>query len=247
MALERIPVTPASVYGKDWTDRLRELPDVSPLQGLRARPGDAVLVVGAHPDDETFGAGATIAALARSGVRVHGLCMSAGEAALDHLGRTLGDLAGRRRREYAEACHTLGMASSTTVGLPDGRLDAFGTRLQAAVADVSERLGADCLLAVWWDDPHPDHRAVGRACLDAGASTGRPVFGYPVWAQHWTAPEAVFGERHPQRMRIGPHAEELRRRAVDCYRSQTEPLHPDLQPVMPPEIVRWRPELVLAP
>jgi LmbE family N-acetylglucosaminyl deacetylase len=149
MAVERIPVTPASVYGKDWTDRLRELPDVSPQQGLQVGPGDAVAVVGAHPDDETFGAGATVAALARSGVRVHGLCMSAGEAALHDLGRPLGDLAERRRREYAEACRALGMASSITVGLPDGRLEACSRRIHTAVVDLAERLGAACLLTVW--------------------------------------------------------------------------------------------------
>jgi hypothetical protein len=71
--------------------------------------------------------------------------------------------------------------------------------------------------------------------------------GTPVWAQHWTAPEPVFRERLAQRMRIGLHAEKLRRRAVDCYRSQTEPLQPDLEPVIPPEIAQWRPELVLGP
>jgi LmbE family N-acetylglucosaminyl deacetylase len=102
------------------------------------------------------------------------------------------------------------------------------------------------LLTVWWADPHPDHRAVGRASIAAGALTGCPVTGYPVWAQHWSDPAQAVSAGRVQPIRTGIPAEAARQRAVDCYRSQTEPLQPDLEAVLPPAVVRWRPEVVLA-
>lgn len=246
MAAERLQVTPAPVYGKEWTDVLAGKPEVTAEQGLHVRPGDVVLVVGAHPDDETLGVGGTIASLTAAGIRVHALSMTTGEAALDHLGRTVEGLAARRAREYSEACQALGVLSSKIAGLPDGRLSSYAAELTSLVVDQSERVGADHVLTVWWDDPHPDHRAVGRASVAAGALTGRPVTGYPIWAQHWSDPRlaASAGWVHP--VRNNAAAEAARQRAVDCYRSQTEPLQPDLEAVLPPAVVLWRPEIVLA-
>jgi LmbE family N-acetylglucosaminyl deacetylase len=245
MAADRIPVTPAPLYGKEWTHLLLKRPEVTAERGLRVGPGDVVLVVGAHPDDETFGVGGTIASLAAAGVRVHALSMTAGEAALDHLGRTIEGLGARRAREYTEACRALGVASSMIAGLPDGRLSSYSAELTSLVVDGCERVGADHVLTVWWDDPHPDHRAVGRASVAAGTMTARPVSGYPIWAQHWSEPDGVVSSR-VQPVHTGAAAEVARQRAVDCYRSQTEPLQPDLEAVLPPAVVRWRPEMVLA-
>jgi LmbE family N-acetylglucosaminyl deacetylase len=245
MAVNRIRVTPAPVYGKEWTDLLVGVPEVTAEQGLHVGRGDVVLVVGAHPDDETFGVGGAIASLAAAGVRVHALSMTTGEAALGHLARTIADLGFRRAGEYAEACKTLGVVSSMIAGLPDGRLSSYAAELTSLVVDVSERVGADHVLTVWWDDPHPDHRAVGRASVAAGTMTGRPVSGYPIWAQHWSDPERVVSGR-VQPVHTDAAAEAARQRAVSCYRSQTEPLQPDLEAVLPPAMVHWRPEMVLA-
>jgi LmbE family N-acetylglucosaminyl deacetylase len=242
----RITVTPPAVYAKEWKDLLRAVPYVGPEQGLDVSGGDVVLVVGAHPDDETFGVGGTIASLARSGVRVHALSMTAGESALDHLGRTVAGLGDRRTREYSEACTALGVTSSLIVGLPDGRLSAHAAELTSLIADVSDRVGADRVLAVWWGDPHPDHRAVGQASIEACVLTGRPVTGYPIWAQHWCDPGQVVGAGLIRPVRNDVSAESARQRAVDCYRSQTEPLQPDLEAVLPRAVVEWRPEILLA-
>jgi LmbE family N-acetylglucosaminyl deacetylase len=246
MPTQRIAVTPDSAYTGAWTQLVRTLPDAPPERALGVGPGDVVLVIGAHPDDETLGAGASIAALSRAGVRVHALSMSSGEAALDHVGRSPDGLAACRAREYAAACAALGVVRASIAGLPDGHLAEHAPRLVSVILEASDRVGADCLLTVWWDDPHPDHQAVGRATLAAGAATGRPVAGYPVWAQHWSDPGRALHGARVQPMRVDPFAERARTEAVACYRSQTEPLDDDLLPVVPREVVGWRPEMVLA-
>ena len=246
MAVDRIRVTPGPVYGKEWADLLLGVPEVTAADGLRVGPGDVVLAVGAHPDDETFGIGGTIASLAADGVRVHALSMTTGEAALDHLGRTIEALGARRAAEYTEACEALGVVSCAIVGLPDGRLSSYPAELTSLVVDGARRVGADHVLTVWWDDPHPDHRAVGRASLAAGKLTGRPVSGYPIWAQHWSDPGRVVSSSRIQPVHNDVAAEAARQCAVDCYRSQTEPLQPDLEAVLPLAVVQWRPEMVLA-
>jgi hypothetical protein len=95
MPAQRIAVTPGSAYAGAWAQLVRTLQYVRPERALDVGRGDIVLVIGAHPDDETFGAGAGVASLTRAGVRVHALSMSAGEAALDHVGRKPEGLAGQ--------------------------------------------------------------------------------------------------------------------------------------------------------
>ena len=94
----------------------------NPLTGLDVAPGDRVLFVGAHPDDETYGAGATLAALARLGVSTHVVSLSSGEAAFDHVGVAVPDLGERRRAEFDAACGELGVVTSSVLDLPDGGL-----------------------------------------------------------------------------------------------------------------------------
>jgi hypothetical protein len=57
MPAQRIAVTPGSAYAGAWAQLVRTLPYVRPERALDVGPGDVVLVIGAHPDDETFGAG----------------------------------------------------------------------------------------------------------------------------------------------------------------------------------------------
>jgi LmbE family N-acetylglucosaminyl deacetylase len=78
----------------------------------------------AHPDDETFGPGGTIARYAREGVRVSVIIATSGQA-----GRAAGlaatpDELGRIREEEAlAAARFLGVADVHLFGYTDGKLD----------------------------------------------------------------------------------------------------------------------------
>jgi N-acetylglucosamine malate deacetylase 2 len=95
------------------------------------RPGHAlpawrsVLVVVAHPDDETFGLGAVIDAMASAGSAVHVLCFTRGEAST--LNECNADLSAARAEELRQASAELAVASVTLLDYPDGGLAAVPT------------------------------------------------------------------------------------------------------------------------
>ncbi|MDN5798035.1 MAG: PIG-L family deacetylase [Intrasporangium sp.] len=145
----------------------------------------SVLAVVAHPDDESFGLGAVLDALARSGSSVSVLCFTHGEAST--VRGVSGDLATVRAAELQAAAAVLGVASAQLRDHPDGSLDAV--QRQTLVEDVSQVATAAgaCGLVVF--DPngitgHPDHVAATTAALEAADTLGLPVLG-------WTLPHAV--------------------------------------------------------
>ena len=83
-----------------------------------------VLVVFAHPDDESLTCGGTIARLADAGVKVVLLCASRGErgSISDPSLVPDGDLAGVRTRELRDAAAILGISNVIVLDHRDGNL-----------------------------------------------------------------------------------------------------------------------------
>lgn len=139
---------------------------------------DHLVIVSAHPDDETFGLGALVSAFVAAGTRVSLVCLTCGE------GSTLGascDLADRRTRELGCAAQVLGISQVTIHHHPDGALDTVD--LERLVADVLAVAGdADGVLT--FDDGgitgHPDHQRATDAALAAGRQLGIPVLAWAI-------------------------------------------------------------------
>ena len=151
-----------------------------------------LLAVFAHPDDETFRCGGTLALLAARGVRVCLLTATRGEAG------SVGDpplclveeLAARREQELHCACRALGIELPRFLNYPDGRLaeaepDEVVERIVRAVRELRPRLmltfGPDGLSG------HPDHVAIGRLAAEAFLRAGDPA-AYPEHVEHGLAP-----------------------------------------------------------
>ena len=138
-----------------------------------------MLAVVAHPDDESFGLGAVLAAFVHTGARAAVLCLTRGEASTVH--GVEGDLHRLRARELATAAATLGVATSTLLGYPDGALSGVcRSRLVGDVGDAVRDTGTDGLLVF---DPsgvtgHPDHAAATAAALAAADVLDLPVLGW---------------------------------------------------------------------
>ena len=129
--------------------------------------------MGAHPDDAEFFAGGTLAALAQRGARVSLVVCSDGSRG----GRGLADAARVRRGEQERAARILGIAEVSHLDLEDGGLEA-APDLRAALVRAIRRLRPEVVLGhdprTFWapagdrvDLGHSDHRAAGRALLDA--------------------------------------------------------------------------------
>ncbi len=157
------------------------------------RPGRAlpawssVLVVIAHPDDESFGLGAVIDRLAGSGVAAHILCYTRGEAST--LNETGADLRRAREAELHQASAELGAATVTLLDYPDGQLGSIPpAELAAHATRLATRYRADGVLV--FDDTgvtgHPDHQAATRVAVLAAVAAGLPVLA-------WTLPAAIAG------------------------------------------------------
>lgn len=236
-----VRVTPEPVHATAWTLRLLDTPPVLPSDAVDVRRGQTLLVVVAHPDDETLALGATLAELVASGVRVHVVALTAGEAALEHVGEHLPDLAAHRRAELDRAGSALGLTGCTTLGLPDSRLAEHREHVEAAVRSAVEQHRPDRVATLWREDPHPDHRAVSEA-VHAVCDPGT-VAEFLLWTVHWTDPDSVTGPVAP--VATGPAARTARRAALREYRTQVEPLLPHLEPVLPPAVVAWPHECVV--
>lgn len=189
-----------------------------------------VVVVAAHPDDETLGAGGVLQAMHGTGADITLVVATDGEAAYRGLGTAARrDLARTRRAELLAALQAQGLAGVPVrwLGLPDSglteHLDALGHALGPLLAD------ADAYLAPWSGDPHPDHRAAGLAAAAAAPVTAHG-WSYPIWMWAWTSPDdpAVPWQR-AYVIPLDAAARAARRAAVACFVSQIGP-GPDRSP-----------------
>lgn len=193
----------------------------------------SLTVVGAHPDDETLGLGATIAQLVAAGIAVRVVSVSDGGAA--HPAASVSErvrLEGVRRDELLNAAAILGVAAPLTLGLPDGRLAEHEDHLAGLLGEILQDCApASWCAATWRGDGHPDHEAVGRAAATACQRAGRTLLEYPVWMWHWAVPgdpdvpwDRAFS------VPVEQWAVERKSQAAQCFPSQFD--GPD--PVLPP-------------
>ncbi|MEO6886711.1 MAG: PIG-L family deacetylase, partial [Jatrophihabitantaceae bacterium] len=208
------------------TSGLDRLPSLDPLSA-----DASVLVVAAHPDDETLGAGGLMADAAAGGAAVHVLVATDGEASHPQSPtRSARQLATVRRAEAVEAVAVVAPGAKVEfLGLPDGRLAAHRDELVAA---IGERLpGRTLVLSPWLGDRHPDHEVCAEAVREA--TMGRidiRHWQYPIWAWHWGQPSAA-GQSDRQlpwsrlhRIELTETAVSTKQLALQCHVSQHSPL-----------------------
>lgn len=182
-----------------------------------------VVVVAAHPDDESLGAGGLLAAATALHLPVTVLIATFGERShpqsTTHPPEALRTL---RRAELFRALDEVApTASVRTLGLSDGELTAHQTELTAAIRPVV-RGRSTLVVAPWRGDGHPDHQAAGNAAASATVEAGATLLEYPIWAWHWADPGDLPAEL--VRLDLAGTDVDAKRRAVHSHRSQTEPL-----------------------
>jgi LmbE family N-acetylglucosaminyl deacetylase len=184
----------------------------------------AMVLVAAHPDDETLGLGATAAMLARRGVTVQIVAVTDGEAAYsdDRDGRER--LSKVRRDELRAAAERLGLPKPILLRMPDGEVATHERRLTLGLEALMAGFDPGTWCATTWrGDGHPDHEATGRAAAAAAQSAGALLIEYPIWMWHWATPDdpAVPWQR-ARRIDLAPHDLATKTEAVRCFASQVE-------------------------
>ena len=136
------------------------------------------LAIGAHPDDAEFGAGGTLARLAREGWEVTYIVVTNGNKGTHDREMSPFHLSAAREIEQKAALDVLGGKSCIHLRYNDGELEATAAlRLEMC---LYIRMLKPTL--VFSHDPwkqymwHPDHRAVGFAVLDGLVSARDHLF-----------------------------------------------------------------------
>jgi LmbE family N-acetylglucosaminyl deacetylase len=142
--------------------------------------GRRILGVFAHPDDETFLAGGTLAKYAAAGCEVLLLCATHGEAGKrgDYEQLTPQEFARIRRKELEAAGRALGICRPLFLDCADRGLagDCWNSATDE-IARIMRRLKPDAVITFGPDgiSGHPDHVALSAIVRAALESTGLPA------------------------------------------------------------------------
>jgi LmbE family N-acetylglucosaminyl deacetylase len=203
-----------------------------------------LLVVMAHPDDESMGCGGLILRHSRAGVPVNLVCATRGEAGWS--GKPRGakqeDLAQIRTGELEEAAAALAISGVELWDYPDGGVDRIDRQeITNRIWEQISKLRPKAVVG-WGPDGvygHPDHIAVG-ACTDSavGAMTegDRPALYHLAVDQQvadfYKIALRLAGDDHELPLVVKDHvdvvleldADEvmMKLRAIDCHKSQLE-------------------------
>jgi len=161
-----------------------------------------LLAIFAHPDDETFRPGGTLALLARRGIRVEVLTFTHGEA-----GSCGGpplcapeELPTVRERELRCACTTLGIQPARLLDYADGHLqESEPEPMITHILSVSREVRPQIWLSFGPDglSGHPDHIAVGQWTVEAFQQAKNVAGLYTVAVPHSLAQELDMRQLHP--------------------------------------------------
>jgi N-acetyl-1-D-myo-inositol-2-amino-2-deoxy-alpha-D-glucopyranoside deacetylase len=198
--------------------------------------GPALLAVLAHPDDEAYRCGGTLALLARQGVRVTVLTATRGEAGSCGDGALRGpeDLGAVREDELRCACTILGLDPPLLLGYPDGALhhveaEEGVSRLMSVIRELRPQV-----LLTWPPhglSGHPDHRVVSRWVWEAFARTADWGAAAPVAVYHLAVPRSLVQALGLSHLHATPDSEitlvvdvnsawDAKMAAIRCHRSQ---------------------------
>ncbi len=220
--------------GHTWVNAGMQLPELN----LGECP--EIVIVGAHPDDETLGFGATAVLLAEAGVRVQIVSASDGGAAQPNQSLLQRFKLERiRREELYRAAGVMGLSAPLCLGLPDGQIAAHEERLTDLLTEVlaTKPVGTWCA-STWRGDGHPDHEAVGRAAARAAERSGAVLIEYPVWMWHWALPgDAAVPWDRAFSIPLTGSAVERKNLAAQTFRSQFVPQAPGVAPLLPPFVL----------
>ncbi len=163
---------------------------MEPTERLAAMPTDwhRALAIVAHPDDIEYGAAAAVATWTDAGREVDYLLVTRGEAGIDGIPP---DQAGPlREREQRESAAIVGVQEVSFLDYADGTIEE-GLGLRRDLARAIRKHRPELVVTLnhheYWSSGwnSADHRAVGRAVLDAVSDAGNRWIFQELLAEGW--------------------------------------------------------------
>ena len=196
--------------------------------------GKPILVIAPHADDETLGCGGLIALTAQRGIKVTVVVMTDGGRA--HLNSKKYDMVARRNMREAEVLEAADILGAWNVDVvfmrqPDGFLPSQGSeaaKLVDRIVQIIEATGAASVFVTWEADPHPDHAASARLAGEIARRKPKlALFAYPIWGLALDPAAEVHVPFAPAVRLEVRSVLAVKRRAIDCFISQTTDLIDD--------------------
>jgi LmbE family N-acetylglucosaminyl deacetylase len=159
------------------------------------KPAGTLMGVFAHPDDETWGPGGTLAKYARQGVRVSVVIATSGQAGrASGLASTPEELGFVREQEARDAARLLGVSEVYLLRYMDGMLDAADAReVEERVVRLIRQERPDVIITFGPEgggNQHRDHKAISRIATLA-ALTAASAGGLPHQIEQGLSPHAI--------------------------------------------------------
>lgn len=190
-----------------------------------------LVVLVAHPDDESLGAGGLIYLALRHGLDVTVLVGTFGEGSHPHsITHSPETLARLREHELRHAMDQLrvqygsgGKLELLPANLPDGALAQHTDQIESMLRGA---LGTErCILAsTYRDDGHPDHDVLGTIAARVAADRGLWHLEFPIWYWHWATAENDRRWQHWHKLSLNQPAHNAKHRAMAAHTSQIKPL-----------------------
>jgi LmbE family N-acetylglucosaminyl deacetylase len=180
-----------------------------------------IALIAPHPDDETLGAGGTLARFAAKGVEVSVLIVSGHLPPIYPVGTFE-----TTQREAEAALKVLGVASWKFLKIPATTVNQLPVaEINAQIAGFLRATDPEVVLLPF-PDRHIDHRVIFDAslvaCRPTHAKAPRLVAAYETLSEtHWNAPgiEPVFA---PELFVDMSEYIDKKRSALECYKSQIQ-------------------------
>jgi LmbE family N-acetylglucosaminyl deacetylase len=199
------------------------------------KPIERVMVITAHPDDSEFGAGGTVAKLAREGKEITYVIVTDGSKGSSDRTMTPDRLAALRRDEQVNAAKTLGVERVEFLGYVDCEVE--DTRdLRRDVTRQIRRWRPDLIIT---QNPHRspnlyashrDHRIVAGVVLDCVYPLARDHMAFPELLPrhepHKVREVYVMAWENPQLAVDISDTMDLKLKALACHASQFDDFAP---------------------